>query len=284
MKTTIEIDVNSAKFKMLNDAYKSGGTLTFDYDGRRYTGCRITDVNFSYDERMRATIDIESPEVSTDHRLLRKAMNVAARTAQDSVEDYMRKIMETTPNWAGDLAAVEKRILAQGYGAGRSRFDFETSIPKFVITRKNRQEGKSAMFAYLYGMNPFGPYNFNTGKGKSAMKNWQFKSLHPKDIDFDEIGSALTRKNPLALVHGTGEGGPETYVVIRQSLYDKSLVTAQEPPHGVFKFMTNNGARVFSVALEDFPHWVDWAKAVRGSSWNDEDRRRAKFTVTLPKV
>ncbi|MCP4377691.1 MAG: hypothetical protein GY794_16135 [bacterium] len=38
---------------------------------------------------------------------------------------------------------------------------------------------------------------------KSMNRQWKFKSVHPQDIDFDELTQSVTRQDPLALVKGT---------------------------------------------------------------------------------
>ena len=88
----------------------------------------------------------------------------------------------------------------------------------------------------------------------------------------------------------------ENYVVIHDSLYVKSLVTAIDPPLfdadqcpiGVDDFMQvggDFGVRVYTVPkVSDFGKWIAWAKEVKAAEWNDEDRRKAKFTVTLPRI
>jgi hypothetical protein len=165
------------------------------------------------------------------------------------------------------------------------------------------------------------------------MKEWQFKSIHPADIDFEEIGASLTRQNPIALVNGQvyehivrsrpkldkcgkpifvkvkkveeGEGadqvshervlvmesytarentGAEGYVVVHSLIYGKSLVAALPPPDAPHVDILSGDHHVFRVDITDFPKWVKWAKDVKGASWDDEDRRRALFTVSLPKV
>jgi len=137
---------------------------------------------------------------------------------------------------------------------------------------------------YIYGTNP------EKHQGQD-MKNWKFKSVHPKDIDFEELGASVTRQNPMALVRGQYATEKvtidENYVVVHKSLYDKSLVANIDTPN----FMLTNfretqaGHRVYgNVPTKDLAEWVKWAKEVKAAPWHNEDRRKVTFEVDLVSV
>lgn len=59
---------------------------------------------------------------------------------------------------------------------------------------------------------------------------WQFSSVHPADIDFQDIADSLTRKNPLAFVEGS-------YEVTKQRLYSDGECNGKKVPDAVRRKM-----------------------------------------------
>lgn len=270
MTITVNAD-ELGKCDPLLKAYLNNGTLTMEYGGSTYTGCRVK----TYD---------------ADGYL---------RHFEVEYDDDRWRIDDATL----DLEKIEARVL----GAMRASAIPDSSIPKGVKTylSTGRREGKSDLFAYLYGMNPnrcVGAFSYRDEflkkyglKGENMKTSWEFSSLHPDDIDFSDIAEGLSRKHPLALVNGTTADGPECYVVVHRYLLDKAAAAYIETPDEGFytlpdgsvassPFRTHaDGTRVYCTTLEDFPRWIQWAQDVKGAGWGPA-RRKASFTVSLPKV
>lgn len=131
--------------------------------------------------------------------------------------------------------------------------------------------------------------------------HWKFESVHPKDIDFEEIGESVTRKNPIAIVKGSYKGVmtsfkhpktitiDENYVVVHKSLYEKSVVTGIMPPehptHDSRQAIPGSETWIYyGIPTGQISTWIKWAKAVKAARWGDKDRRKVTFEVTLPTI
>lgn len=146
-------------------------------------------------------------------------------------------------------------------------------------------------------------------RGKSMNTSWKFDSVHPKDIDFDEITSAVTRHFPIAIVRGayttketrqrdqrTVNGHvkyedvtvkhDENYLVVHKTLIDKAFVINKQLPDNATPWRANgNGSRVFrGITTKQLSAWINWAKDVKAARWHDEDRRKVTFEVNLVSV
>jgi hypothetical protein len=248
MKTTITLPANSPMIDKLIEAMNSGKTIMFEHGGRKYNDCFVSKVEFH-----------------------------------------------------GSNEGVEYRVeIKDGLGIIFSNIERQVAA-SFPIINTGRRCGKTEMkaakmrrFLEMYGA---GPETIKRHlpqlkqKGDDMVTKWQFKSLHPSDIDFDDIAAGLTRKNPLALVKGDVKDGvvDEDYVVIHPYLWTKSRLAGIKCPaedSGIPSpiLVMSNRRRVYSSFVQEFQLWVDWAKRVKGASWESDDRRRVLFTVTLPKV
>jgi hypothetical protein len=356
---TVKVRPNTHEYERLRKAFLAGTATYVNTHDRRYKG-RIASFKPGLMDDF-ATVEIRAAQLFNDGNI-RERMALQTQSHVDlhlegtATGRFNRCKGEDEPMTLEKVLEAAQRL--DGIGGTMGIID-EACIPKGVIISKSRRAGMSELqrnllFASRYGAGPLTQRriiddylnrNINLNKGTAAMQEWKFKSAHPRDIDFNEIASALSRKNPIALVNGqvlktvektrqklnihgepvyigevvektvpdpqgvgqtkvvrrrvktpvqetyraTETAGNEAYVVVHKSLYEKSLVVGIPIPDNQslytdFSAQLPDGSHAFQIGIEDFKRWTDWAREVKGAGWEDEDRRRATFTVTLPKV
>jgi len=225
MKHEIHLDLDPAsdQFKELQDAYLNDKTYTIEQGGITYTGCRIANIQLAgpaNDVRGYVTLTtrcgsalpeiVSTPEGRNTYRDL---------SEQDRSELKARSLawLDNNQRFGGDPFDPN----AKSFYDGRIRDD---RIPAGVNT--GRLTGKASLLVSqgLHRKLIAGSYHTNVMEytsggpwkrpgvgfypnekfrfGELEMKSWKFKSVHPKDIDFDELTGSVTRQNPLALVKG----------------------------------------------------------------------------------
>jgi len=149
------------------------------------------------------------------------AGTVTGRLKQSGDDDVltMEKVMEVARKFGMDgrggdrfvldEASIPKGVRVDVRAGPKMEIDLKEVERRIVdaVTVPSRQMGKSLdralHLAAMYGAGTKTLARFaDQYKGKFDMKTWQFKSLNPADIDFDDIASSLSRRNPIALVNG----------------------------------------------------------------------------------
>jgi hypothetical protein len=106
------------------------------------------------------------------------------------------------PNPCGDPCDMNARsyFVAKGRRIGKtgqSWAELEQRIAAFYSAPSG-----ASHFRDMYEQAITAPLTGDELRGKSMSTNWKFDSVHPKDIDFDEITGAVTRHFPIAIVRG----------------------------------------------------------------------------------
>jgi hypothetical protein len=124
---------------------------------------------------------------------------------------------------------------------------------------------------------------------KKVATNWDFKSNCDADINWEDIKSSLSYKEPLALITRKYKEWADvyTYVMVSEALWQKAaavnMVWDNEDTY-VPDFVEQVGKRKMRCfRIENKPsEWVNWAKAVKAASWPETEKSEIK--VVLPKV
>jgi len=324
----ITLDTDSAEYKALEEIGISGETVTIEVDGQKMTGCKVMSVSVcaSGSGGQIADVTIEQIPNQKSHAHIKFVEDTEFGMTPEGYQDF-NAIEARTLAWlhsGGDkfdpyaksyydanqipvregitekYGKSKQELFGERYGTAPFRHRGtvtgripDSSIPKGVhlgASYPHKMEyAKGGPWPWKRpGVGFYPNRKFKSG-ANSMNRQWEFKSVHPQDIDFDELAQSVTRQDPLALVKGTCTERverEENYVVIHRSLWDKSAVAMIDLPTALAPKRVNGyGARVYSdVKTAELRNWVRWAKEVRASSWHDEDRRKATFVVDLPKV
>lgn len=234
----LDLDPASDQFKELQDAYLNDKTYTIERGGVTYTGCRITSIRLEGPGNdVRGYVTLTAPFNSALPEIVstpegRNAYRDLSEQDYSKVEARTLAWLDDNQQFGGDPFDPD----AKSFYDGRIRDPFaymnaksDDRIPAGVIT--GRLTGKAARLASQeihrkidkqLRLGASYPHKMEYAKGgpwtrpgvgfyphekfrfeELEMKNWKFKSVHPKDIDFDELCESVTRQNPLAIVKGT---------------------------------------------------------------------------------
>lgn len=188
----LDLDPASDYFKELQDGYLNDKTYTIERDGITYTGCRIKSVR------------LEGP--GND---VRGYVTLMAHHEQDysDIEARMLAWLDDNQRFGGDPfdpdatsfynARYRKPFAFEKLNLHPAQYEFFKDVGAHYQHKMEYAKGGPWTRPGV-GFYPNEKFRF----GELEMKNWKFKSVHPKDIDFEELGESVTRQNPLALVRG----------------------------------------------------------------------------------
>ena len=114
---------------------------------------------------------------------------------------------------------------------------------------------------------------------KESENKWRFNALHESLIEFDDIASELSGKNPIAVVT---HGDTEKYVVLSEWLLVKMQVLSIDCL-AVEKHIEGDGFIVYKIE-DNFKEWINWAKKIKAMPWPENRRKHDTVMVSLPKI
>jgi len=213
----LDLDPASDQFKELQDAYLNDKTYTIERGGVTYTGCRITSIRLEGPGNdVRGYVTLTAPFNSALPEIVstpegRNAYRDLSEQDYSKVEARTLAWLDDNQQFGGKPFAIEKMNLHPSqyefFKAGR-----RCGKSGWLESEKIHEQLRlGAHYSHKMEYAKGGPWkrpgvgfypNKPFGENSMFNRHWEFKSAHPKDIDFDELTGSVTRQDPIALVKG----------------------------------------------------------------------------------